>query len=1808
MQLQSQAFTKSARTQAQQFAQTRKQATLMQQTWADATASTGLFDVSSRKIRSHTDEWIKSVQKQRLSLRDLMGDMASYRQARQQQLRMQNMSIASFATDKQGNPLASIAVPRTALRDVDTLRQRLGFSAHVAESISTQMINAGKNMQWAGRQLSMGFTAPLLAAGALSAKFAYDVDKQLTQTAKVYDTYATTQQGKEKELSTLRANQLTQAKQIAKEYGMAAADTASISAQLASAGQRGSSLLKGTKETARFATLGDFDKDSAVQATMTLKSVFGIQNTELKQAVDFMNNIENSTSLTMQDMAEAIPTASAAVKNLNGNYKDMIVLLTAMKERGFDPGESANALKAAGTRLIRPSKRVQEEFLGLTGQSLTDIRDANEGDLIKTLLDVGKATANLGTAQKQQARAAVFGTEQAARLGGAMDGLIKAQSGVGQTAKAMEVAQLSAADNSKVAAQEMKRQQASVSGQLKRAIETIKIQLFDMGIAFLQAATIALKAGSSLIDLFNNLPGVAKKGLVLAAVIAAIAGPLLMFIGLSRNLFGQMLKGAAIMLKLTTGVGLLTTEQKAGAVASEWANKALRSEVNSTEALTLQVAALTNAFREAAVAKANYARVGGPLNMAGSFLTAGAPIQPIAPKPKPQTTASSTYAGFDIMGSAKKKGAGRKIGIGGAGMGVALASMVAMEASSNKTVDNIAKWGMYAGMAMPLFSGLSKRLAFMGTAMGPIGIGVAAVGVGIYAWTKHMDKVHKQFDDMYNDTSKLAKIFGLEDKGRTVNPALENMSAEEKAQKKINEEKAKSATLSDKIAEAYPKLISSIKEAHNDEERYNLALMQGLKVMNMGGTEKQAKAAIKAALDAAQGVADSQKIVARFDVDLSSQKAVTDQLKKQSDRMLADARAARKLIAEQGSPYANAGKAGGGGGANSPQARSIWKKQGTDLGALLFQGINLEGKKGIKVFDDVEKTVNELAQGSEMRARLTADALLKSYGVGEEARKRAIKGMHQEDAGIQDQINLLGLLKDAGVQASLAKTASTSMGIDNYGLKDQQKLQGVYNKAWMGASGSPLEREKAAAEAVTEELTKMNNGVPPLISGFGSMADHMADLGINTSEAGAELEALKRAASGMADAAASDATEQFGKAVRSAAASGHTKALADIEAQGQATQAALDKAADAMETRHQKAQEALDDAQQRAQNRLEERWKKRKKALQDEEDLRKRVFDAEVTRIQRMKELNNDNVDYRVAVNTGNLDEAAKIRNEIGAKQETWSLEDSDKAQATKFEKAMAKLDAQEEAEKKRLDRIQELQDRALAHRQQNEKKALEAQRAAAAKSVEIAKNAENQRYQAQKAALDKGLAYVKAQNPKTQAELNIAIAEAKKKYHIYGNGLEHAAKDWGNNMYSSLAKRIRDAYKAITGQDFGKAGKKIADDFMKGVSGGKITTSQIITYMRTGKLPKAGGDKTPKNTRDRTPIGSHKGGPVRRGSGTGGRGSVNLAGGDRTGYSKSADVMPSEQLILAKQGEYLVNHKAVAKFGINNLDKINALGRHSGGEIGLGNGNAALARTTQVAAIQGGLKKGYQNMVKAQKAAAKKGEVGASGANRGGVDPKGWNSPWKGHYGTSTPHDWLLPSGTPIYAPHAGTAKGHDIPGYEPRVSHGGHGYKSYGRIMEVTGGGANIMFAHMSKRAFNGPKKVKAGQFLGRSGETGNAHGAHVHMELNHGGDNSGVGNFFAKRGVKLLKGGKIRYDNTPAVLHARERVLDPENTSKLDRGIDQIASGNGAGYNGPEQLHIHIEGNGWTPDDIPKLAKEITKEQKKDNSRYSRDPDNT
>jgi len=285
------------------------------------------------------------------------------------------------------------------------------MTTRALDQLGTATLNLGKNMQWAGRQLMVGFTVPLTIFGALAIAAFKDVERQIIDLQKVYGDFSTSAEETERVTQSVRelASELT-------TLGYTAKDSLALAADAAAIGFKGQELIEVTRKATEMAALGMMTQAEALNTVISLNSAFGVSVENLGGSLDYLNAVENETILSLQDMSEAIPITATAIKGLGGDVQDLAVFLTAMREGGINANEGANALKTSLARLISPTrqaKQTAQEF----GISLEQIVASNEGDLMGMIQELSGAMQGLSDLQQQQLLSDVFGKRQFARMG-----------------------------------------------------------------------------------------------------------------------------------------------------------------------------------------------------------------------------------------------------------------------------------------------------------------------------------------------------------------------------------------------------------------------------------------------------------------------------------------------------------------------------------------------------------------------------------------------------------------------------------------------------------------------------------------------------------------------------------------------------------------------------------------------------------------------------------------------------------------------------------------------------------------------------------------------------------------------------------------------------------------------------------------------------------------------------------------------------------------------------------------------------------------------------------------------------------------------------------------------------------------------------------------------------------------------------------------------------------------------------------------------------------------------------------------------
>lgn len=416
---------------------------------------------------------------------------------------------------------------------------------------STNLLNFGKNTQWAGRQLMVGFTLPLMALGSTSSQVFMDMEAQVLKFKKVYGDLFTPQEETQAALANVKelANSFTQ-------YGIAASKTVGLAAEAAAAGFKGIDLQAQTREATRLSVLGQIEQQQALETTIALQNAFNVSATDLADNINFLNAVENQTVTSLDDITIAIPKVAPVIQQLGGDVKDLAFFLTAMKEGGVNASEGANALKSGLASLINPTKKASD-MLKTVGIDMAGIVQKNKGDLKQTVIDFAKALDTLDPLSRARAIEQLFGKFQFARVSTLFQNVIKDGS---QASRVLDLATASASDLANTADKELGMTAESSMMKFKKAVEDLKVTLIPVGQTFLQAVTPIVEFVGKLLEKFNNLGDGSKKAIALIVGVVGGLGPvLLMTFGLLANGLANIIK---LFLTLRGGYKRLTDQSQ----------------------------------------------------------------------------------------------------------------------------------------------------------------------------------------------------------------------------------------------------------------------------------------------------------------------------------------------------------------------------------------------------------------------------------------------------------------------------------------------------------------------------------------------------------------------------------------------------------------------------------------------------------------------------------------------------------------------------------------------------------------------------------------------------------------------------------------------------------------------------------------------------------------------------------------------------------------------------------------------------------------------------------------------------------------------------------------------------------------------------------------------------------------------------------------------------------------------------------------------------------------------------------------------
>lgn len=328
-------------------------------------------------------------------------------------------------------------------------------------SMTVEMKRLGKDAQFTGRSMIIGLTTPILALGRVGLNALVSVDNELVRLNKLIDNIAKDTNNAFKKMGisaseasdeqVALANKMvdsykevnSQLESLSRNFGTARQLVTAVAGDFAELGlSANDSILALTKLTLEAEKLGNMDigpsKDLVqsvyAQASTIIQQNAAVSGKFISQAemeakaiaitrgqLYLFNQIENSTSLSLEEITRAFPEVAAAATQFGISMSEATGFLAPLKSAGFDIGVSATAIKVSLQRLNDPTIKTTEIMKTLTQTTGYDFQNSTRIGL--TAIDsLAQGYSKLigetkyGTEGATEFFGSLFGVRQATRM------------------------------------------------------------------------------------------------------------------------------------------------------------------------------------------------------------------------------------------------------------------------------------------------------------------------------------------------------------------------------------------------------------------------------------------------------------------------------------------------------------------------------------------------------------------------------------------------------------------------------------------------------------------------------------------------------------------------------------------------------------------------------------------------------------------------------------------------------------------------------------------------------------------------------------------------------------------------------------------------------------------------------------------------------------------------------------------------------------------------------------------------------------------------------------------------------------------------------------------------------------------------------------------------------------------------------------------------------------------------------------------------------------------------------------------------
>lgn len=423
---------------------------------------------------------------------------------------------------------ASLNEYKSRLKEVN---EQLKFGKESIEEYTEKVQKAGEKVKDAGSGMTKKVTAPILAAGAASAKMAMDFEDSMAKVSTIADATEVPMDEMQKAILDL-----------SNQTGISSEEIAQNVYDSISAGQKTGDAVNFVSNSTKLAKAGFADAGAALDVLTTIMNAYGLKASEVTNVSDMLIQTQNLGKTTVADLASSmgkvIPTANAYGVSLD----ELCAGYAIMTANGVATAESTTYMNGMLNELGKSGTTVSETLKEKTGKTFKELMDSGMSlsDVLKIISDAAtennKSFGDMWSSSEAGKAGMILLGDSAENFNGVLEQM---QNSAGATNTAFEKLDTNSTKN-------------------KKATNELKNDAIDLGTTLMEELApiienIAEKI-SEFTEWFNGLSESEKQTIIQIGLIVAAIGPLLIALGTVVSGGAKIIGGIPVIAKGLSGL------------------------------------------------------------------------------------------------------------------------------------------------------------------------------------------------------------------------------------------------------------------------------------------------------------------------------------------------------------------------------------------------------------------------------------------------------------------------------------------------------------------------------------------------------------------------------------------------------------------------------------------------------------------------------------------------------------------------------------------------------------------------------------------------------------------------------------------------------------------------------------------------------------------------------------------------------------------------------------------------------------------------------------------------------------------------------------------------------------------------------------------------------------------------------------------------------------------------------------------------------------------------------------------------------